>query len=105
MKKFIWQAMSESGSPSIKRCVLVWSLVLFTAELVVNAIGKQRVLDQTLQTQLFELVCGSLAAVLGINVLNGIKDIKIKQSDNNAAVGAPSPPPAAPDTTIVEASK
>lgn len=102
MKKFIWEAMSENTSISIKRCVLVWALVLFTAELIVNAIGKQRVLDPTLQTQLFELVCGSLAAVLGINILNGIKDIKIKQSDNNAIVGAASPPPAAPDTNIVK---
>lgn len=100
MKRFIWEAMSENCSISIKRCVLVWALFLFTLELTVNAIGKQRVLDATLQTQLFELVCGSLAAVLGINILNGIKDIKIKQSDNNAAVGAPSPPPPPPDTIV-----
>lgn len=99
MKKFIWEAMSESGSISIKRCVLVWALILFTLELVVNGMGKQRVLDTTLQTQLFELVCGSLAAVLGMNIYNGYKDIKIKQSDNNATVGAASPPA---ETTIVK---
>lgn len=94
--------MSETGIISIKRCVLVWALVLFTLELMVDAIGKQRVLDPTLQTQLFELVCGSLAAVLGMNFYNGYKDIKIKQSDNNATVGSASPPPPPPDTTIVK---
>lgn len=99
MKKFIWEAMSENCSVSIKRCILVWAMILFMAELVVNAIGKQRVLDPTLQTQLFELLCGSLAAVVGVNIFNGIKDIKIKQSDNNATVGAASP---TPDTTIVK---
>lgn len=93
MKNFIWQAMSESGSVSIKRCILVWALILFTLELVVNAVGKQRVLDPTLQTQLFELLCGSLATVVGINIFNGYKDIKLRQSDNNAQVGAASPPP------------
>jgi hypothetical protein len=96
MKRFIWEAMSESASISIKRCVLVWALALFTAELIVNAIGKQRVLDPTLQTQLFELVCGSLAAVVGVNIYNGYKDIKIKQSDNSAAAGASTPPVADP---------
>jgi len=92
MKRFIWEAMSENASISIKRCILVWSMILFTAELVVNAIGKQRVLDPTLQTQLFELVCGALAAVVGVNIYNGYKDIKIKQSDNNATAGASTPP-------------
>lgn len=92
MKRFIWEAMSESASISIKRCVLVWALFLFTAELVVNAIGKQRVLDATLQTQLFELVCGSLAAVVGVNIYNGYKDIKLKQADANQAVGSSTPP-------------
>lgn len=96
MKRFIWEAMSENASISIKRCVLVWSLLLFTLELIVNAVGKQRVLDPTLQTQLFELLCGSLGAVVGINIYNGYKDIKLRQSDNNATVGPPSPPPVAP---------
>lgn len=95
MKKFLWEAMSENGTISIKRCVLVWSILLFTLELVVNAVGKQRVLDATLQTQLFELMCGSLATVVGINIFNGYKDIKIRQSDNNATIGSSSPPAAA----------
>lgn len=102
MKKFVWEAMSENGAVSIKRCILVWVMILFMAELVVNAIGKQRVLDATLQTQLFELLCGSFAAVVGINIFNGYKDIKIRQSDNNASVGAASPPPPPADTTIIK---
>jgi hypothetical protein len=102
MKQFIKQALSERGEPSIKRLALAWSLILFTAELVVNAVGKQRVLDGTLQSQLYELVLVCLGAVLGINVLNGIKDIKFRQSDNNKAVGEPSP---TPSTTIVTPEK
>lgn len=93
MKKFLKEALSERGEPSVKRLALAWSLLLFSAELIVNAVGKQRVLDGTLQSQLYELVLVCLGAVLGINVLNGIKDIKFKQSDNNASVGAVSPPP------------
>ncbi len=93
MRKFIKEALSERGEPSIKRLALVGSLILFAAELAVNACGKQRVLDPTLQSQLFELVLVCIGAVLGVNVLNGIKDIKIKQSDNNKAVGEPSPTP------------
>src|SRR5690349_14208865 len=100
MKKFIREAMSENGTISIKRCVLVWALVLFTAELVVNGIGKQRVLEPELRSQLFEFMCITLGAVVGINVFNGYKDIKIVQSNNNAQVGASSPPPA--PTMVVE---
>jgi hypothetical protein len=96
MKRFIWEAMSEDGSISIKRCILVWALLLFTLELIVNAVGKQRVLDPTLQTQLFELLCGSLGTVVGIKIYNGYKDIKLRQSDNNATARPSSPPPATP---------
>jgi hypothetical protein len=99
MIKFLREAMSENGAASIKRCILVWALTLFTAELVVNAIGKQRVLDPELRTQLFEFLCISLGAVVGVTVYNGWKDIKITQSNNNASVGAASPPA---DTTTVK---
>lgn len=102
MLKFLKQALSERGEPSIKRLTLAWALILFTAELIVNACGKQRVLDATLQSQLYELILISLGAVLGINVLNGIKDIKFKQSDNNKSVGSPSP---TPDTTVITTEK
>lgn len=101
MKRFIWEAMSESGSVSFKRCFAAWFVFLFTLELVVNAIGKQRVLAETLSTQLFEGLAGSFAAVTGVGLYNYYKELKIRQSDNNASVGAASPPPP-PDTTIVK---
>lgn len=94
--------MSENNSISYKRCFATWVLFLFTLELVVNAIGKQRVLAETLSTQLFEVLVGSFAAVTGVGIYNAYKEIKIRQSDNNAAVGASSPPPPPPDTTTVK---
>jgi phosphotransferase system glucose/maltose/N-acetylglucosamine-specific IIC component len=102
MRQFLKQAMSERGEPSIKRLTLAWFIFLFTLELLVNAIGKQRVLAETLQTQLFELLCGVFAAVVGVNIYNGWKDIKFKQADANQAVGASTPPT---DTTTVTPEK
>lgn len=65
----------------------------FLTECLVNAVGKQRVLDPVLQTQLFEGWIISTGAILGITVVNAVKDLKIRQSDNNKAVGEASPPP------------
>lgn len=99
MKQFIKDAMSENGTASFKRLFLLWMTFLFTGELVVNAIGKQRVLDPTLQTQLFEAMCGAFVAVTGVNIYNAWKEIKIKQADANKAVGSPTPPP---ETVVTE---
>jgi hypothetical protein len=102
MRQFFKDALSERGEPSMKRLVLLWLLILFTAEVVVNAVGKQRVLDQVLQNQLFEALSGAFLAVTGVGIFNGYKDIKMKQADANKAVGSPTPPP---DTTIVTPEK
>lgn len=99
MKQFIKDALSERGEPSMKRLVLLWFVALFTAELTVNAVGKQRVLDPTLQTQLFEAMAGAFMAVFGVGLYNSYKDIKFKQADSNKAVGAPTSPP---DTVVNE---
>jgi hypothetical protein len=99
MKQFVKEALSERGEPSMKRLVLLWFVFLFTAELVVNAVGKQRVLDAMLQTQLFEALAGAFLAVTGVGLYNSYKDIKFKQADSNKAVGASTPPP---DTIVTE---
>jgi len=99
MKQFVKDALSERGEPSMKRLVLLWILILFTCELIVNAVGKQRVLDQVLQEQLFEALSGAFLAVTGAGIFNGYKDIKMKQADANKAVGSPTPPP---DTIVTE---
>jgi hypothetical protein len=96
---FLKEALSERGEASAKRLVLFWLLILFTAELIVNAIGKQRVLDTTLQEQLFDALTGAFLAVTGVGLYNSYKDIKFKQADSNKAVGAPTPPP---DTVITD---
>ena len=94
MIQFIKQTLSERGEPSIKRVVLIVLLVVFIVSLFINLLtGKAPA--EYLQNQLFELILVALGAVFGINILNGIKDIKFKQSDNNARVGEPTPP--APD--------
>jgi hypothetical protein len=96
---FLKEALSERGEASAKRVVLFWLLILFTAELVVNAIGKQRVLDQTLQSQLFDALTGAFLAVTGVGIYNSYKDIKFKQADSNKAVGSSTPPP---ETIVTE---
>jgi hypothetical protein len=99
MKQFIKESLSERGEPSMKRLVLLWFVMLFTGELVVNAVGKQRVLDAMLQNQLFEAMAGAFLAVTGVGLYNSYKDIKFKQADSNKAVGAPTPPP---ETVVTE---
>lgn len=101
MLKFLKEALCERGEPSFKRLSATALLIIFAVMLFINLFtGKAPA--EFLQNQLFELILVALGSVLGVNILNGIKDIKIKQSDNNAAVGAPSPPPPPPDTTIVK---
>jgi len=94
---FTRSILSERGEPSIKRVTLVTVLLVWIIQFFVNLFtGKAPA--EYLRDQLFELILVTLGTVFGINILNGVKDIKIAQSNNNAAVGAPSP---APDTTIV----
>lgn len=94
---FLREALSEGGTASIKRVTLAILLLAFLAECVYN-ICTGKMLENTLRDQLYYAFISVLAAILGINVLNGIKDIKIEQSKNNAAVGSPSP---TPDTTVI----
>lgn len=94
---FLKAAFSEAGEPSIKRLTLAVLLLAFLTELFLDiCIGKHA--SDTLRDQLYYSFLATLGAILGMNILNGVKDIKIAQSNNNAAVGAPSP---APDTTTV----
>jgi hypothetical protein len=97
---FLKEAFSEAGTPSIKRLTLAVLLAAFLTECFVD-VGWGKLMSDTLRDQLYYAFLATLGAILGMNILNGIKDIKIAQSNNNAAVGAPSPPPAAADTTIV----
>lgn len=97
MIKFIREAMSENGTPSIKRVTLVVLLGAFLGECIVNLIWN-KLLSDVLRDQLYYAMISCLGVIFGINILQGVKDIKIAQSNNNAQVGAPSP---APDTTIV----
>lgn len=91
--------MSESGVPSIKRVTLVILLFSFLAECAYNAVtGK--VLSSVLTDQLYLALISCLGVIFGVNIMQGIKEVKITQSNNNAAVGSASPPP--PDTTIVK---
>lgn len=97
MRQFIKDAMSEGGTPSIKRVTLVILLFSFLSECVYNGVtGKS--LSSVLVDQLYYAMISCLGVIFGINILQGVKDIKITQSQNNAKVGAPSP---APDTTVV----
>jgi hypothetical protein len=105
MRKFITYmggVLSENGQFSYKRFAALWFMGLFTWEIITNGIGKQRVLDTTLQTQLFELVVISLGAVGVVNIFDMFKQVKLKQVDANASVGSPTPPP---ETTIVAPEK
>lgn len=97
MIKFIRDAMSESGTPSIKRVVFIILLIAFLGECCVN-IFTGKMLNDTLCQQLYLSFVSCLAAIVGVSVLNGIKDIKITQSQNNKEIGSPSP---TPDPTIV----
>jgi len=100
MIKFLREAMSEGGTASIKRVTLVVLLFAFLAECVVNLVWN-KLLSDVLRDQLYYAMISCLGVIFGINILQGVKEIKIAQSNNNAQVGAPSP---APDTTIVTKS-
>lgn len=92
MIQFIRDAMSENGTPSIKRVTLVILLFAFLTECVYNGItGKS--LSSVLTDQLYYAMISCLGVIFGINILQGVKDIKITQSTNNAKVGSPSPTP------------
>lgn len=98
-----WQfwrdVVSEEGRASSKRIAFFVLLTVWIAAFIVNLItGKSP--SQVFMDQAFYMLTLLLASIIGSNVLNTVKDVKFKQSDNNAKVGAPSPPPT-PDTTIV----
>jgi len=98
MIQFLKSTLSERGEPSFKRAAATGLLIVFACELGINLFtGKAP--EQSLQNQLFELILVAFGSVLSVNIGNVIKDIKAKQSDNNAKVGEPSPQP---DTTIVK---
>jgi hypothetical protein len=97
---FVKDALSENGTPSIKRVTLIILLFAFLAECLYNIItGK--VLSSVLTDQLYYAMIACLGVIFRINILQGEKDVKITQSNNNASVGAASPPPPPPDTTTV----
>ena len=98
MIQFFKEALSENGSASIKRVTLMILLFAFLAECVYNAITGKTI-SSVLTDQLYYAMIACLGVIFGINILQGVKDIKITQSNNNAQVGAPSPPPAATTTT------
>jgi hypothetical protein len=98
MKNFIRLMLSESGEPSSKRFAFFVVLFLFVFVVVYNMItGKSP--SPSLSEQVFEafLVLSGLVSVSGITNMMG--NVKIKQAEANASVGAPSP---TPDTTIVK---
>jgi hypothetical protein len=76
------EAMSENGEGSFKRFLAATMTWAFLFECITNAIGKQRVLDGVLQTQLFEGWIISVGAVVGVTVVQAVKDLKMRQSDN-----------------------
>lgn len=97
MIQFIKSTLSERGDPSIKRVALTGFSLVWVVSFFVNLFsGKSP--DEYLRNQLFELILVCIGAVFGINILNGLKDIKFKQADANQAVGSPTP---TPDTTVI----
>jgi len=97
MKNFIYLVLSESGMPSSKRVCFFITLFLFVFEVIYNMIsGKSP--STEISNQLFELllVLSGLVSISGIT--NTIGNVKIKQAESNASVGAPSP---TPDVTTV----
>lgn len=99
MIPFIRSVLSENGTPSVKRVTLVILLFAFLGECAIN-LAWGRLLADTLRDQMYYAMISCLGVIFGINILQGVKDIKIAQSQNNASVGQPSP---IPDTTIVTA--
>lgn len=94
---FFRLALSEDGIPSSKRVVLFILLLTFIFIVLYNIFtGKKP--DDTLQSQLYYMLTTVVGLVFGSNIVNAIKDVKIKQSNNNVVVGAPSPvqPPITP---------
>lgn len=94
MRKFLKDALSESGTASSKRIAFFILLFAFLMECAVNLIWV-RLLSDTLRDQLYYAMLTALGAIFGGNILQNIKDIKVTQSNNNKAVGEPTPP--APD--------
>ena len=100
MINFFKGVLSENGTPSSKRVAFFILLFAFLVECAVNLIWN-RLLSDTLRDQLYYALLTALGAIFVVNIGDKIKEIKITQSNNNAAVGAASPPPA-PNTTIVK---
>lgn len=97
MIKFIRDVLSENGSPSSKRVAFFILLFAFLLELAVNLIWN-KLLSDTLRDQLYYAMLSCLAVIFGVNITQMVKDIKVTQSQNNAASGLPSP---TPDTTVI----
>src|ERR1043165_3444262 len=101
MRQFIKEILSENGSGSTKRAAFWVLLFAFLAQCAVNLFWAKE-LSPTLRDQLYYAMLGALSVIFGVNIAQIVKDIKTTQSNNNASVGAPSPPPAPADTTIVK---
>ena len=98
MKNFIKLMLSENGMPSSKRVAFFVILILFVYEVGYNMVtGKAP--SNSLSEQVFEalLVMSGLVSISGIT--NMVGNVKIKQAESNASVGAPSP---TPDTTVIK---
>jgi len=96
---FFLGMLSEEGTPSSKRMVMFLLLAVFVICVFVNLFtGKKP--DQVFLDQNFYLLTTAMGLVFGANVLNKIAEVKKVQSENNKAVGSPSP---APDNVVVDA--
>lgn len=96
MKSFIKDALSENGTASAKRIAFFILLFAFLVECSINMIWA-KILDSTLRDQLYYAMLTTLGSIIGVTLINSYKEVKIAQSNNNATVGASSPPE--PDAT------
>jgi hypothetical protein len=96
-KTFLSQMLSSgmTGEPSSKRTVLVWFVLLFSATVIVNLHDKQKVLESTLQAQLFYLVIASMAVVFGEPFMKFMAEWKGQKTTSTTTTVAPS------DSTVV----
>lgn len=91
MKAFLKDALSESGTASAKRIAFFVLLFAFLAQCTLNMVWKL-ILDPTLRDQLYYAMLTTLGTIIGVTAINSFKDIKIAQSNNNAATGQSTPP-------------
>lgn len=91
MKAFIKDVLSENGSASSKRVAFFILLFAFLAECAVDVIWG-RLLSDTLRDQLYYAMLTTLGAVVGVTVVNALKDMKISQVNNAPTPPSPNPP-------------